>query len=145
MRGVAPESIQAHYAIVSGRRYPPKQVIAAVTGLDRSAFISTQARRILERLGFTVGRVGTAPRTAGSTDGVESSSDERLAREAEMLRPYRGRGGLDHQLVPGCLGASAHLGAPVRDGPRTRDDRRHARTTCQLGLRYIPALVGHLG
>ncbi len=91
MRGVAPESIQAHYAIVGGRRYPPKQVIASVTGLDRSAFISTQARRILERLGFTVGRVGTAPRTGGSTDGVESSSDERLAREADMLRPYVGQ------------------------------------------------------
>ncbi|HXH59564.1 SCO5918 family protein [Iamia sp.] len=91
MSGVAPESIQAHYAIVGGRRFPPKQVIAAVTGLDRSAFISTQARRILERLGFTVGRVGSPPRGAGPPVGLSSAADERLAREAELLRPYMGQ------------------------------------------------------
>lgn len=91
LRGQTPESIQAHYVIVGGRRFPPKQAISAVTGLDRSAFISTQARSILERLGFTVGRVGSPPATTGVTDDEPSSADDRLAREADLLRPYLGQ------------------------------------------------------
>lgn len=90
MRGVAPESIQAHYVIVRGRRFPPKQVIAAVTGLDRSTFISTQARSILERLDFTVGRAGSRPKPGSPVVDAPSAADERGAREAEMLRPYMG-------------------------------------------------------
>ncbi|MGI8936780.1 MAG: SCO5918 family protein [Iamia sp.] len=91
MRASAPEPIQAHYVIVGGRRFPPKQVIAVVTGLDRSAFISTQARSILERLGFTVGRLGSPPRDPAPATDAPSAADERLAREAKMLRPYVGQ------------------------------------------------------
>ncbi len=90
VRGSIPEPIQAHYVIVGGRRFPPKQVIGAVTGLDRSAFISTQARRVLERLGFTVGRLGSTPKETDASD-AGSLADERLGREAEMLRPYVGQ------------------------------------------------------
>ena len=57
MREVRPDPLRSHYVIVNGRRYPPKQVIATVTGLDRSDFITTQARNVLERLGFRSGRV----------------------------------------------------------------------------------------
>lgn len=91
MRRVQPEPLQAHYVVVGGRRYPPKQVIGTVTGLDRSAFISTQARRVLERLGFTVGRVGSAPPRAARPVSPASEADARLEREAEMLRPYLGQ------------------------------------------------------
>jgi hypothetical protein len=89
MRDVPPEPLQTHYVVVGRRRYPPKQVIAAVTGLDRSSFISTQARSVLERLGFTVGRVGSPPLRTVDTTAV-SEEDDRLAREAAMLRPHRG-------------------------------------------------------
>jgi hypothetical protein len=89
MRDVPPESLQTHYVVVGRRRYPPKQVIAAVTGLDRSTFISTQARSVLERLGFTVGRVGSPPRKSAEPIPV-TEGDDRLGREAEMLRPHRG-------------------------------------------------------
>lgn len=33
-----PEPIRDHYVVVGGRRFPPKQVIALVTGLDRADF-----------------------------------------------------------------------------------------------------------
>ena len=89
MRGVPAEAVRAHYVIVNGRRYPPKQVIAAVTGLDRSAFITTQARQVLERLGFTVGRLGSPP-IASTTPDARTAADARLEREADLLRPYRG-------------------------------------------------------
>lgn len=90
LRSLDPEPIREHYVIVGGRRFPPKQVIAAVTGLDRSAFISTQARSVLERLGYTVGRLGTPPRPATAVD-ARSAADERLEREGNMLRPYIGQ------------------------------------------------------
>jgi hypothetical protein len=56
MRRVLPEPLQSHYVVIGERRYPPKQVIAEVTGLDRADFTTHQARRTLMRLGFQVGR-----------------------------------------------------------------------------------------
>lgn len=50
--GVLPESLHEHYVVIDGRRFPPKQVIAAVTGLDRADFTTHQARPTLHRLGF---------------------------------------------------------------------------------------------
>lgn len=89
MRRVTPEPIRSHYVVIERRRFPPKQVIAAVTGLDRSAFITTQARSILDRLGFTVGRLGSAP-AAAQVEVPASSADERLRSEADLLRPHIG-------------------------------------------------------
>ena len=58
MRGLLPDPLQEHYVVVEGRRFPPKQVIACATGLDRADFTTHQARRILLRLGFVAARVG---------------------------------------------------------------------------------------
>lgn len=33
---VLPEPIHQHYVVVGGRRYPPKQILTCVTGLDRA-------------------------------------------------------------------------------------------------------------
>lgn len=57
--GSLPDPVKEHYVVVSGRRYPPKQVIERVTGLDRADFTTHQARRILKRLGFVAGRRGS--------------------------------------------------------------------------------------
>ena len=51
-----PEPIQEHYVVVAGRRYPPKQVLALATGLDRADFTTHHARRVLKRLGFVAAR-----------------------------------------------------------------------------------------
>jgi hypothetical protein len=56
--GLLPDPLQQHYVIVSGRRFPPKQVLACATGLDRADFTTHQARRILCRLGFVAARLG---------------------------------------------------------------------------------------
>jgi len=45
LAGALPEPIQRHYVVIDGRRFPPKQVISLVTGLDRADFTSHQARR----------------------------------------------------------------------------------------------------
>lgn len=56
MAGVLAEPLKDHYVVIDGRRYPPKQVLAVVTGLRRSSFTSHQALRILRNLGFSEGR-----------------------------------------------------------------------------------------
>lgn len=82
---VEPEPIDVWYAVVGGRRYPPKQVVEAVTGLDRADFNSHQARSMLTKLGFTV--VRRTP-TAHPTAAAQTT---RSRTSATVLEPYVGR------------------------------------------------------
>jgi hypothetical protein len=86
VEAVEPEPIREHYVVVGGRRYPPKQVLAHVTGLDRADFTTHQARAVLRRLGFGVYRLGVAePGTDRSVAGPHAGA------EAALLAPFRGR------------------------------------------------------
>lgn len=87
MSRVLPEPIQKHYVVIGGRRFPPKQVIAAVTGLDRADFTTHQARRVLRGLGFGAARRGQ--RRASPAGG--SSSGEKERSSVERLRPHIGQ------------------------------------------------------
>jgi hypothetical protein len=49
---VAPEPVRSHSVQVGGTWFPVKQVLEQATGVDRSDFISTAARRQLKKLGF---------------------------------------------------------------------------------------------
>ena len=83
---VDPEPIREHYVVVGGRRYPPPQVLAKVTGLDRADFTTHQARAVLRRLGFGVYRVQAAE------PGVERlAAAPQGGAEAALLTPFRGR------------------------------------------------------
>ena len=72
--------------VVGGRRYPPKQVLAAVTGLDRADFTTYQARAVLRRLGLGVYRRSVPAGPAGPA-GVGPHG----GAEAATLEPYQGR------------------------------------------------------
>lgn len=87
MASQLPEPLNQHYVIIDGRRFPPKQVLAAVTGLDRADFTSHQARRVLNRVGFLAGRcsVGDARSEPLSGAGPFGGS------QAEALRPFIGQ------------------------------------------------------
>ena len=54
MKGVAPEVIRSHAVVINGVRYPVKQALEKVTGIDRADFITNAARRQFRRLGFEV-------------------------------------------------------------------------------------------
>ncbi len=86
LRNVMPEPLGDHFVVVGGSRFPPKQVISLVTGLDRADFNTHQARRILSRLGFTVGRRSHASATASPRRPGPHGG-----READLLRPFAGR------------------------------------------------------
>ena len=98
LQGALPEPIQEHFVVINGRRWPPKQVLALVTGLDRADFTTHQARRALTRLGFPAGRAASpradhrvassATAAAGSTVSAGTAgSPEPLV---EALRPFAG-------------------------------------------------------
>ena len=84
LEGVDPEPINEHYVVIGGRRFPPKQALAVVTGLDRADFTTHQARAILRRLGFGVHRRSQAA-GAGASATAASVGDE------NALDSYAGR------------------------------------------------------
>lgn len=85
-RDAYPEPIRDHYTVIEGRRFPPKQVIALATGVDRNDFTTNQARSILRRLGFASARVGESKQKR-----VAETAPTYRASEADALRPYIGR------------------------------------------------------
>jgi hypothetical protein len=89
LRGVLPEPIREHFVVISGRRWPPKQVLALVTGLDRADFTTHQARRALTRLGFPAARAARRTLPASPPrQGGEASQGQ--ASKVEALRPFIG-------------------------------------------------------
>lgn len=84
-----PEPLREHFVVINALRWPPKQVLEAVTGVDRADFTTHQARRILSRLGLIAGR---RPRTTERLpDQPERKPFERAQRQAEALRPFMGK------------------------------------------------------
>jgi hypothetical protein len=84
-----PEPLRDHFVVVGARRFPPKQVLSRITGLDRADFTTHHARRVLRRLGFPTGRstAGTAePRLSAAVQAGPHGG-----RQAEALRPYVGK------------------------------------------------------
>ncbi len=97
LRGELPEPINEHFVVINGRRWPPKQVLALVTGLDRADFTTHQARRAMTRLGFTAARAVRRrnPRPGGS-DAAAPEPAVAMAAEppqalADALPPFLGQ------------------------------------------------------
>jgi hypothetical protein len=97
LQGALPEPIHEHFVVINGRRWPPKQVLSLVTGLDRADFTTHQARRALTRLGFAAARAVTprghhsvASSAAAPPRPLASGTTERLEPQVEALRPFIG-------------------------------------------------------
>jgi hypothetical protein len=68
MRNVEPEPIREHLVEIGDTEFPPKQVLATVTGWDRTSFTTMEANRVLNRLGFNCCRIGHRPDGAGQKE-----------------------------------------------------------------------------
>ena len=84
LRDAMPEPLGDLYVVVNGRRFPPKQALSLVTGLDRSRFNSHHAAEVLRRLGFTVSRRSDAASAPGAQALTRSAA-------ADALRPFAGQ------------------------------------------------------
>ncbi|MET1002738.1 MAG: hypothetical protein ABWZ15_13080 [Acidimicrobiia bacterium] len=88
---LTPEPTREWYVLIGGRRFPPKQILEAVTGLDRADFTTHQARRIWQRLGFGVHRL-SKPTTSLPAEGApERARGPHGGAEARRLRPFAGQ------------------------------------------------------
>jgi hypothetical protein len=83
--------------VINGRRWPPKQVLALVTGLDRVDFTTHQARRALTRLGFPAARAARsrehqagAVRQAAPPGPAAGEASAQPRALVEALRPFIG-------------------------------------------------------
>lgn len=88
VKDILPDPLHDHFVVIAGRRFPPKQVVALLMQLDRADFTTHHARRLLQRAGFTVGRLSRADADA---DAEGESPMGRIEREASLLRPHRGQ------------------------------------------------------
>lgn len=61
MRGVEPEPLREHLVEMLGTVFPPKQVLAVVTGWERTSFTTNEAQRVLTKLGFACRRATARP------------------------------------------------------------------------------------
>jgi hypothetical protein len=88
-----PDPVQEHYVVISGRRFPPKQVLSCVTGLDRADFTTHQARRVLKRLGFVAARVGRSEIQPTPEENVSGGSGDgpHQGAQAAALEPFVGK------------------------------------------------------
>lgn len=91
MRDVLPEPVKDHFVVVGDGRFPPKQVLGRVTGLDRAEFTTHHARRVLTRLGFAAGRKtrDSAPARPSAHGGNPATVRQRPS--AVTLEPFVGR------------------------------------------------------
>ncbi|HEX8001964.1 MAG TPA: hypothetical protein VF519_04650 [Mycobacteriales bacterium] len=91
MQSVEPEPIRTHLVEMHNTVFPPKQVLATVTGWDRDTFTTYEAQRVLARLGFLCRRAGTDPSGRPSwvreDDEINATptTDERLSEMAAAI------------------------------------------------------------
>jgi hypothetical protein len=92
LRQTLPEPITSHYVVIGHRRYPPKQAISLVTGLDRADFTTHQARRILTGLGFPAGRrLRQRTPEPAAEPAKRRAQTIRTRPTAETLEPFIGQ------------------------------------------------------
>jgi hypothetical protein len=92
LRETLPEPITSHYVVIGRRRYPPKQAISLITGLDRADFTTHQARRILTGFGFPAGRRPRQPTPELTARPAKRRAQTMRTRPtAETLEPFIGQ------------------------------------------------------
>lgn len=109
LAGHHPEQVTTYFVDIAGERWPVKQVLSLALGLERSAFQSQTSRRVLERLGFVVGRDEDTTPTARLRQPRRSPEP----RTPERLRPVA-RPRVDVVLI-GCVKSKRESGAAAKD------------------------------
>jgi hypothetical protein len=76
LKGLQPEPLRGrarYYVELDDKKYPVKQVMAAVTGLSKESFSTKQAVKLLRALGFEVKDLREERRLKVSSDELEPS------------------------------------------------------------------------
>lgn len=103
--GCQPDSIHQYWLDVDGVRWPVKQVMAVATGLSKGDFQSQNCRRLLAKLGFTIGKGGSP---------LSVPAPERQAERCRRQLPPWESQTADVVLV-GCVKSKRSQGALAKD------------------------------
>lgn len=136
MRGQAPEPVRQHSVEVAGSVFPPKQVLAAVTGWDRRTFTTMEAQRVLARLGFVCRRAGSRPANGTMPDrdtreqAMPSAHDRLTALECGLAVAQeaiasltRRMAALDGETASALLRATGQDASPSENEPIRQEIR----------------------
>lgn len=85
MSGVHPEPIREHLVEMLGTVFPPKQVLATITGWDRTSFTTMEAQRVLNRAGFVCRRAGQDGEGRLGWMAIQSAEELGLGTEVSRL------------------------------------------------------------
>lgn len=83
MRRVPPEQPRKHVVEIGDKQFPPKQVLAVVTGWERQSYTTLEAQRVLSKLGFPCHPAGT--RYSRETAFVDPETPRELQPDRERL------------------------------------------------------------
>ncbi|MBF4161595.1 DUF6884 domain-containing protein [Nocardioides acrostichi] len=102
-----PEPVDTYWVEIDGARWPVKQVLALATGLPKRDFQSQNSRRLLARLGFTIGSGAAAIATSAvATRSSESAKTEPGTSPQQTVADV---------VLVGCVKTKLDHGAPARD------------------------------
>jgi hypothetical protein len=153
---LVPEPVREHWVVVGDRRYPPEQLVHAVTGIAPTSYNSRQALAALARCGFTTSEI-PGPRTAPDITAAPAMDPVLLRRAFDELvafltgenltsrvaRLEAGLDGSDHRqadVLASSSGLSAELiqaALMVRRHTCRIDDLIHASVITQLLPRIL--------
>lgn len=101
-----PEPIDQYWVEIDGTRWPVKQVMALATRLGRGEFQSQNSRRLLAKLGFTIGKGSSA---------LPQSPKQGATKPATRPRDTAVRPASVDVVLVGCVKSKTAHGAPARD------------------------------
>lgn len=87
--GHPPEELHTHWVEFDGRRWPPKQALEVITGLQRASYSARQALSVLRRLGFETSEWRNPPKSAcrgAAHMATERAEDADESEDAAHLR-----------------------------------------------------------
>lgn len=85
--GHPPEPLHIHWVELDGRRWPPKQALEVISGLQRASYTAHQALSVLRRLGFETSewrKPGRAARPGLEAGSRTESGDVESANAADL-------------------------------------------------------------
>lgn len=143
---VKPEEIHTHWVEVDGVRYPVKQALEAVLGVDRAAFTSHTARRQFRRLGFATSGNGTSDaalrqaRPEKTPPATPAQAAEAFAALVTFLREKSLTtrvADLEHQLV----GAEPEQASELARGEGLTEQLLHAALTVRRDVGRVSDVI----
>lgn len=111
MRMVEPEPIREHTVEIDGTAYPPKQVLAEVTGWPRQSFTTMEANRVLLRLGFICRRAGALGRDGQPVWLAEDSEEHEAIAIEQRLTAIESALSVAQEAIAGLRGRVSDLEA----------------------------------